>query len=277
MGGQRDQDPNRWDRNQRNDDERRPWEGYRSRSQQQSDYGSAGGQYSSRVGPDQDPYSADEGAYFGAGRGYREDPEHDPGARRSPEAGRWEGWDERSGRGRAGYGQVGGRRETARDEGGYSRGSRQGGRHHYGQGGYGEEQEWGRDRGQYGQPGWGQGNPPDTGQLAYGPNAQNYGQQVSPGYGPRGRSYGTDGIEAGQGRQDIHHDPEYREWRREQARKYDEDYDAWRETQLKGHDEDYDRWRRERQDKFGESFSEWRDKRQTPDLSAGDREDKKAH
>ncbi len=128
MAGQRDQD--RWKPNQesQSDSERRPWEGYRRQTRQAPDYGSAGGQYTSRVGPDQNPYTEDEGAYAGVrNRSYSGQGNYNPGIERD-----WE----REGRGSAGgYGQVGGRRQQARDEGGYSRGSRQDGDRFYGQGG----------------------------------------------------------------------------------------------------------------------------------------------
>lgn len=243
----------------KDESERRPWEGYRARRAQAPDFGSAGGQYSSRVGPDQDPYTRDEGAYFGARPEDGQDPDD------------WRDWDERAGRGRGGYGQVGGSRETARDEGGYSRASRVGGRRHHGQGGYGEERQWGRDRGSYGPAGYGPGNPPDAGQLAYGPNSQNYGQPVEPGYGRRNRGYGTDGVAAGQGQAEGRHDPDYSQWRQDQARKYDEDYGSWRESQLRRHDDDYETWRKERRDKFGQTFAEWRAQRDgqaAPDTEA---------
>jgi hypothetical protein len=248
MPGYRDQDKKQ---NPDMRDERRPWEGYGARTAQTPDYGSAGGQYTARIGPDQDPYTRDEGAYAGA------HPDDEDGV--------WD--DERSGRGRGGYGQVGGRREQARDEGGYSRASRRGSGG-YGQGGYGEERGWGRDRGGA-QTGYWPGNPPASNQLAYGPNAQNYGQAVEPGYGSHGRSYGTDGREAGQG---DAHDRDYGEWRREQGRRYDEDYGAWRERQMRQHDDDYAAWRRERRDRFGADFSDWRSKRPadpTSEPSAG--------
>ncbi len=288
MGNYRDQD--RWHPSQENggSGERRPWEGYGPRNRQAPDYGSAGGQYTSRVGPDQDPYTEDEGAYAGVrNRAYGGQGNYNQSGQRD-----WE----REGRGGAGgYGQVGGQREQAQDEGRYSRGSRRGGQRFYGQGGYGEEQDWGRDRGDHDR-----GVPPDASQLAYGPGSQNYGQAVgnyqgASNYAQSGRgshspdrgdsddnwesqqlNYGALGPVSsgqraqstgyGQGAQQGHEgsqfDPDYHNWRQEQARKYDEDYGSWRETQLKQHDEDYGKWRKERQDKFGNDFSAWRSKNQ---------------
>lgn len=254
MSGHRDQ--NRWSDHWegREGGERCPWEGYRRREEQAPDYGSAGGQYFSRVGPDQDPYSADEGAYAGArNRDYGGQGNYNPG--RFGEAAQQD-W-EREGRGgRGGYGQVGGHRETARDEGGYSRGSRYGGQRHVGQGGYGEEQDWGRDRGdfnQYGQGGFraAGGYPAESGQSAYGPGSQGYGQTVD--------------DHAGGHEQ---HDSDYRRWRSDQARRYDEDYGSWRESQLRQHDDDYSKWRSERREKFGKDFSDWSSSRSRSQVSS---------
>lgn len=234
MADQRDQD--RWKPNHesQSDGERRPWEGYRRQTRQAPDYGSAGGQYTSRVGPDQNPYTEDEGAYAGVrNRSYSGQGNYNQGVERD-----WE----REGRGSAGgYGQVGGRRQQAQDEGGYSRGSRQGGERSYGQGGYGEERDWGRDRGDHD-------NPSDARQYAYGPGSQSYGQAVS----------GYQGDQAGGSGGSARHDPDYHHWRQEQVRKYDDDYRTWRESQMKQHDDDYAKWRKERSDKFGNDFADWK-------------------
>ncbi|MGE0667978.1 MAG: hypothetical protein AB7O49_15585 [Sphingomonadales bacterium] len=240
MAGDRDHD--RWSSHQesRQGGERRPWEGYRRRSSQAPDYGSAGGQYTSRVGPDQNPYTEDEGAYAGArNRSYHGEGNYNQGVQHD-----WE----RDGRGqRGGYGQVGGEREQARDEGGYSRASRGGEGRYYGQGGHGEERDWGRDRGDFGQYGesrFDHGYPPDAGQLAYGSGSQNYGQTVG--------DYG--GSDDGP----HHDDTEYRDWRREQPRRYDQDYGSWRESQLRRHDDDYAEWRQQRQEGHGSDPEGWR-------------------
>ncbi len=263
MPGHRDQ--NHWSdhKEDREGGERRPWEGYRPRGKQAPDYGSAGGQYFSRVGPDQDPYTPDEGAYAGVrNRDYGGQGNYDPERYGQASQHDWE----REGRGgRGGYGQVGGRRETARDEGGYSRGSRYGGQRHVGQGGYGEEQNWGRDRGdfsQYGQGGFdpARGNPPDSQQLAYGPGSQSYGQALDD--HDAGGQHGYGQHDHGQ------HDTDYRRWRSDQARKYDEDYGSWRESQLRQHDDDYSKWKSERREKFGKDFSDWNSSRSQSSASS---------
>ena len=253
MAGNSDEERATTRQDNRPEGDRRPWEGYRRRGAQAPDYGSAGGQYTSRVGPDQNPYTEDEGAYAGArNRSYQGQGNYNQGIQ--------DDW-EREGRGGGGgYGQVGGSREQPRDQGGYSTASRgpEGGRY-YGQGGHGEERDWGRDRGDFGQYGQSRfaqdpGAPPDAGQLAYGPGSQSYGQAVT---NRRGADPGP-----------HHGDPDYQEWRREQARKYDEDYESWRESQLKRHDDDYSRWRKERRDKFGGDFDKWRTEGQAQSASA---------
>ncbi|MEN3977024.1 hypothetical protein [Emcibacter sp. SYSU 3D8] len=254
MGGNREQDRPTSSRDTHPGGERRPWEGYSRQNRQSPDYGSAGGQYTSRVGPDQDPYTEDEGAYAGArSRSFGGQGNYNQGVQRD-----WE----RDGRGSGGgYGQVGGRRERAADEGGYSRASRHGDQPAYGQGGFGEEHDWGREQGDHGQYGESrrgrESAASDMSQYAYGAGSQNYGQTVSGDEGRRG--------------QDHSHrfDPDYQEWRQAQASKYDADYRLWRENQLRQYDEDYSKWRKERHDKFSADFTDWRTKRQSSPGGAG--------
>lgn len=240
---------------ERSESGRRPWEGYRgSDDKQVEDYGSAGGQYSTPNGPDQNPYndeeedrrrfSRDQGEQYS--RSWEE--ERAPRYRGDRDYDQRQQWSDR-GQGAGGYtaggqyGQVGSVREEPRDQGGYSKAS------HYNEGG---------NRRGYGQGGFQQ---------------SRYGQEMdqSGGYGAGGYAgYGSPAQDQASGQQ---HDPEYAQWRRDQGRKYDDDYKSWREAQLKSHDDDYENWRKERHEQFGQSFNEWRQKRETTEAGGQSRDE----
>jgi hypothetical protein len=227
---------------ERSESGRRPWEGYRASDDKQvEDYGSAGGQYSTPNGPDQNPYNDEEEFRRSSGEQYsrsweQERAPRDRGGRdqgRGRERGQNQQWSDR-GQGAGGYtargqyGQVGAEREESRDLGGYSRSGQYnegGSQRRSGQGGFGQDMD------------------------------------ESGGYGAAGYAgYGSPAQDQSSGQQ---HDPEYAQWRRDQSRKYDDDYKSWRDAQLKSHDDDYANWRKERHEQFGQSFSEWRQKRET--------------
>lgn len=248
---------------ERSESGRRPWEGYRGRDDKQvEDFGSAGGQYSTPNGPDQNPHndeeefrrsSRDQGEQYSRSWEQERAP-RDRGGRdqgRGRERGRDQQWSDR-GQGAGGYtagsqyGQVGAEREEPRDRGGYSRAGQYnegGSRRHSGQGGF-EQDRYGQDMNEGG------------------------------GYGAGGYTgYGSPAQDQSSGQQ---HDPEYAQWRRAQSRKYDDDYNSWREAQLKSHDDDYANWRKERHEQFGQSFSEWCQKRESTEAGGQARDEPSA-